>query len=149
MGYSTQFAGELLFTTEATASQLARLNQILGEDKRDHEDWPIEDGYWYHVDLELTKDFTGIKWDGMEKTGDMVAIVNTVLALMRQEWPDFGLSGRMDAQGEEVGDVWALVVEAGGVAQKIELLLEGRRVECPHCEEEFVLDAKVTEPPTP
>lgn len=39
MGYSTDFTGQLSFTSEVTASQLAMLKKILGEDVRDHEWW--------------------------------------------------------------------------------------------------------------
>jgi hypothetical protein len=41
MGYSTSFSGELLFTKELKASELAELNKFLGEDCRDHPEWGI------------------------------------------------------------------------------------------------------------
>lgn len=146
MGYSTSFSGELKFSTELTASQLAYLSSLLDEDRRDHPEWKAPDAFYY-VALELTEDFSGLRWNGQEKTYGMDAIVNTVIRLMRERWEDFGLVGRMDAQGEDIGDVWALIAE-GDSARKLQLMLEGRHVECPHCEQEFVLDAKVIEQPT-
>lgn len=146
MGYTANFKGTLKFTSEPTGPQLAHLNRILGQDIRDL-DWVEKQGddYWYHFDLELTPDFDGVRWSGAEKTYGMVEVVNTVLYEMRKKWPDFGLSGRLDAQGEEVGDVWALEVSEGGLARKIEYRLEGREVECPHCEETFILDGNLVE----
>lgn len=39
MEYNTTFTGELKFVEEATASQLAALNAMFGEDCRDHPEW--------------------------------------------------------------------------------------------------------------
>lgn len=41
MGYSTEFKGELKFTTELTASQLAEVKKFLSEDCRSHSEWEI------------------------------------------------------------------------------------------------------------
>lgn len=147
MGYSTQFKGTLSFTEEVTGPQLARLGEILGEDRRDHAEWNVPgDTFWCHVDLEVTSDFTGIRWNDSEKTHGMDELVRLVIRLMRERWPDFGLSGRMDAQGDELGDVWALTVEGGSVT-KIKYALVGREVECPECEARFVLDGELVETP--
>lgn len=147
MGYSTSFSGKLLFTSEVTGPQLARLSKILGEDRRDHPSWPHldDDNHWAHVDLMVSEDYGGLEWDGSEKTYGMISIVNTVLAVMQKEFPDFGLVGRMDAQGEEIGDVWAVDVPNGGIARKIEYKLEGRQIDCPRCGESFVLDGELVE----
>jgi hypothetical protein len=107
MGYSTSFKGELRFTSEPTAKQLAALKAICGEDCRDHPEWEGSEGLYY-VDLELTDDFSGIRWNGAEKTYGLERIVNVVLAEMRKQWPDFGLTGSLLAQGESLEDRWAL-----------------------------------------
>lgn len=146
MGYTTKFTGMLEFASEVTVPQLAVLDTVLGEDRRDHPEWEFDSpAGFYFIDLELAEGYSGLRWSGDEKSHGMVQAVNTVLRIMRKTWPEFGLSGRMDAQGEEVGDVWALVVEPGGEARKVEMRLEGRRVECPECEHEFVLDPTVSE----
>jgi len=75
MGYHTEYIGEFKFTRELKASELAHLKKFLGEDSRDHEDWPtLDNGY---VSLELTDEFDGLKcvfWIYAE-TGKAVVIV--------------------------------------------------------------------------
>lgn len=138
MGYSTEFKGELGFTSEATASQLAALKAMFGEDCREHPEWEAKN--LYYVDLELNDDFTGIRWNGAEKTYDLDKLVNVVLTQMRKKWPDFGLTGVMVAQGEEVEDRWALRMGADGWAHKDKMAVAGQVVTCPHCQGRFVLE---------
>jgi hypothetical protein len=116
MGYSTDFDGALHFATEPTVSQIAHLRGILGEDVRDHAHWPKTQDFFY-IDLELTDDLMGVQWNGAEKTGGLCEQVNYVTTLMRQKWPDFAFAGKLDAQGEERGDAWQLVIDASGVAK--------------------------------
>lgn len=116
MGYTTEFTGELLFTQDLTVSQVNYLRSILGEDCRDHKDW--ETSGLYRIDLELNHDFTGIRWDGSEKTYDMDQLVNVVIRLMRKKWPEFGLRGELLAQGEQRSDRWKLVIGDDGFAKK-------------------------------
>lgn len=138
MGYSTDFLGELKFTTDLTAKQLAKVKSFLGEDCRDHPEWNTED--LFYVNLELLDDFSGLKWDGSEKTNDLDEIVNVVINEMRKEYPDFGLEGKLLAQGEELTDRWLLSIENGrAVKKKIEL--KGTKVTCPHCGEIFILES--------
>ncbi len=132
MGYSTEFEGELKFTSELTVSQLLRLNCFFNEDCRDHKDWLGSDGLYY-VDLELIDDFSGLKWNGAEKTYEMVKIVNMVILNMREIWPEFGLKGAMLAQGDDVEDKWRLVIGDDGMAVAEDVPLSGVNVECPHC----------------
>ncbi len=137
MGYSTSFEGELLFTKELKASQLAKLNTILGEDCRDHPEWNAPN--LYYIDLELNQDYTGLKWSGAEKTYGMESCVNVVIQEMQKDDPEFGLQGTLSAQGEDVGDRWALSIE-NGVAVKTKISLKGKKVTCPHCDEQFLLE---------
>ncbi len=138
MGYSTQFNGELRFATEATASQLAALNEILGEDCRDHPDWNASG--LYHVDFKLTDDFSGIEWDGSEKSYEMHKIANVIIRQMRKRWPDFGLTGQMSAQGEDIEDRWVLCIGDDGFAERRDVAIVGTTVKCPHCAERFILE---------
>lgn len=138
MGYSTTFTNELKFTTDLKASELAELSKFLGEDCREHPEWGGS-GLTY-IDLELTKDFTGLKWNGAEKTYDLVAKVNLVIGKMKEKYPDFGLTGELTAQGEEVGDIWKLSIE-NNIAYERKIQFENKKlITCPHCEEEFFLE---------
>lgn len=138
MGYSTNFTGELKFTTEATASQLAALKAMMGEDCRDHPEWGAPG--LYYIGLELTDDFTGIKWNGAEKTYELEKLVNVVLSVMRKTWPEFGLSGQLGAQGEDLEDRWVLSIGEDGLAHKTKIALTGKIVTCPHCDGRFALE---------
>lgn len=140
MGYSTDFTGELKFTRELIASQLAAIKKMLGEDCREHPEWGAKD--LYYVDLELTDDFSGLKWSGAEKTYHMERIVQLVIDEMRKKWPDFGLSGQLNAQGEDVEDRWTLAIKADGNATKIKVPLVGQRIECPSCGKRFIAEGK-------
>ena len=133
MGYSIDFRGTLAFTSELSAGQLAYLGTILGEDCRDHPGWD-EPGLDY-IDLALTDDLSGIGWDGSEKTCFMVECVNLVLRLMQEKWPEFGLSGELEAQGGEFGDWWFLVMEDGRAIEKDAIVMV-----CPECEYKWVLE---------
>ncbi len=139
MGYSTEFKGELKFTKEPTASQLAKLNSMFGEDCRDHPEWDESEGLCY-IDLELTKDFSAIKWNGAEKTYDLDKLVNVVIIEMRKEWPEFSLTGELLAQGEDIEDRWQLCFDHDGFAHRRDVAIVGRKCRCPHCEEEFILE---------
>lgn len=138
MGYSTNFTGELKFTAEATAPQLAALKAMMGEDCREHPEWNAPG--LYYIDLELTDDFTGIKWNGAEKTYELEKLVNVVLRVMREKWPQFGLTGTLGAQGEDVEDRWALQMGEDGFAHKVKRAMTGKIVTRPHCDERFALE---------
>jgi NAD-dependent DNA ligase len=138
MGYTTEFSGELLFTEELKASELAELNKFLGEDCREHPEW--ENTSLTYIDLELTKNFDGLTWNGSEKTYDLTEKVNLVIERMQKVYPGFGLTGELLAQGEEVGDVWRLVMK-NNVAYEVRIdLSHKKKVTCPHCDEEFFLE---------
>jgi hypothetical protein len=139
VGYSTEFKGELRFVSEPTAKQLAHLQSMFGEDCRDHPEWDASG--LYYVDLELNDDFTGIRWNGAEKTYGLERIINVVLAEMRKQWPDFGLSGTLMAQGEDMEDRWALHIGEDGLAHKQAIAVVGQRVQCPHCGGKFLLES--------
>jgi hypothetical protein len=159
MGYSTTFTGELKFKTEPTAKQLAHLKTFLSKDRREigfennADVYESDDEYWYHIDLELLDDFSGLKWNGAEKTYGLHHIVNFLTRQMRKKWKDFELTGQLSAQGEEAEDRWVLVMEKG-IAKKRKLKIDAVEVECPncgekskkvicyHCEQEFILEKK-------
>lgn len=117
MGYTTKFIGVLKFKNELTTSQLVKLHTFFGEDSRDHKEWGKQQ--FNYIDLELAKDSSGIQWDNSEKTNGMTEAVNFIITEMKKEFPDFGLTGRMLAQGEEVGDIWHLVINENGIAEEV------------------------------
>jgi len=138
MGYNTDFSGELKFKEDITIGQLAKVKTFLGEDVRDHKEWS-QDGSPTYIELEISEDFSCLKWNGSEKTYNMVECVNIIIDNMRLEFPDFGLTGGFLANGEEAGDVWRLKFDDDGRAIEEEVVQEGDKIECPYCGEHFVL----------
>jgi hypothetical protein len=139
MGYNTQFIGELNFTSELTAPALVKLQSFFDEDCRDHPEWGSEAEGLTYIDLELTKDGKGIKWSGAEKTYDLTEKINLVVGLMKKEFPEFGLTGTMTAQGEDIEDRWHIVAKDGYVQQQ-DAVINGRTIVCPHCNESFIVE---------
>lgn len=142
MGYNTRFTGTLKFTHELSVPQLKRLNEFFGEDPRDHPSWAAHRDIGY-IDLKLAADYSGIEWDdGTEKTRGLEHAVNFILQEMRAEWPEFGLTGSLLAQGEDVEDRWQLVIGEDGQASKQKIAVTGTRVKCPNCSHKFILEAR-------
>ena len=140
MGYSTEFNGELKFKNELTASELSEVKKFLGNDCRDHPEWGEPD--LYYVDLEFLDDFSGLKWDGAEKTYGMIELVNMITRNMRGrlQYAGFGFTGELFAQGEDYDDRWKLVIDNEGIAKKREVVIVGDTVVCPHCESKFFVE---------
>lgn len=141
MGYNTRFSGVLKFATPVTVEMLAKLNTMLGEDANEIATPGVHGRDYGYIDLVVSKDFSGIEWDtGTEKTYFLEKSVNVVLAEMRKEWPEFGLTGQLLAQGEDMEDRWALVMEDDGLAHKRKVAITGQRVQCPDCGHRFILE---------
>lgn len=140
MGYTTEFKGVLNFTKNLTGPELAYLNTFLSKDRRDigYKDDTIYQGgkygtYWYHIDYQLSDDFSGIEWNGTEKAYDMEHIANWLIDKMKEKFPDFELTGEMSAQGEETLDRWSLVIK-NGRAVKEKLTTKCKKIKCPECD---------------
>lgn len=131
MGYSTNFTGELLFNSELTVPQLRKVKSFMAKDCREHPEWDAVN--LSYIDLELLDDFSGIKWDGSEKTYDMVDKVNLITREMRKEFPEFGFKGHLRAQGEDHDDTWILWIGVDGVATENKVPLPEGTVKCPEC----------------
>lgn len=138
MGYNTKFQGELKFTNNPTVEQLRKLQQFLGADCRKHPEWGME--HLTFIGLQLLDDFSGIEWDGSEKTYDLVEKINLILSEMKKEYPDFGLTGELRAQGDEIGDIWKLKFDAAGNAIRKDVLMDDSIITCPHCNRVFRLE---------
>jgi len=144
MGYNTRFTGTLKFAVPITVQMLAKLNTLLGEDAGEISGAPNGDRNYGYIDLAITKDFTGLEWDiGTEKTYYLEKSVNVVIQEMRKEWPEFGLTGELIAQGEDMEDRWALVMGEDGLATKQKIVISGKRVQCPECKHKFILEGTV------
>lgn len=136
MGYTTQFKGELLFTTDVTQKELALIKTFFGEDLREHPEWQGR-AQGSYIDLRFNELFTGIEWDDeTEKNHGIVSHINLIIEEVQKINPDFGLKGEMVAQGEDLDDRWRIVIE-NGIAVKKEIPASGDKVICPHCGEEF------------
>ena len=139
MGYSTDFSGALYFTKELKASEITKLGSFLGADCREHPEWGQSD--LTYIDLKFLNDFSGLEWNGREKTCELIEKINLIIKEMKKFFPDFGLSGSMLAQGEDIEDRWNLVVE-NNIAKRVDILMVGDKIECPHCGEYFYLETK-------
>lgn len=154
MGYNTQFSGTLLFKKEPSLRQLKRIEALLSEDVREHPDLaaivnnsgvPLlrcQLSKVSYIDLAVDDNYTGLVWTGAEKTYGLEHAVNVVLAHVRHEYPDFGLTGELLAQGEDIEDRWRLIIAADGWADKVPVVLPGRCVTCPHCHRTFTTETK-------
>jgi len=138
MGYSTEFIGELLFTKELKASEIVKIKSFLGRDCRAHPEWNAK--HLTYIDLELTDNLSGLKWDGSEKTYDLVEKVNLIIDMMKKDYPDFGLNGSLLAQGEDITDRWMLSIDENGKAVQNKIEIKGKKITCPHCQENFILE---------
>lgn len=137
MGYSTEYIGRLKFRKELVASQIAYLSEILGEDERYHPEWDTNLlNQQYYVNLEFLPDYSGLQWDGAEKTYHMDSIIELVVTLMRRRWSDFSLDGVLMAQGEVSHDRYKVVVD-DGVPKIIKIDVKNKAIKCPNCEWEF------------
>jgi len=139
MWYNTSFDWKLKFKKWLTVEWLAFLNTILWEDIRHHPEWTNND--LTYINLEVIKDLTWIIWNGSENTYDLDEKIELVIKLMTEKFPEFWLSWKLSAQWEEFDDKWVLIVEDNKVSTK-KLKLEWDIIECPHCEEKFILNNK-------
>lgn len=133
MGYSTDYTGVLLFNQIITGPMLARLGKILGEDMREHPEVKVV-GDFCHLDLEVVCDYSGLKWNGAEKSYAMDDQIKTVINHMQEEYPDFMVYGTLACQGEEASDRYDLSVEGGEITRQ-EYTVTPTQGECPHCGE--------------
>jgi len=136
MGYTTEFCGQLEFVGDVSVELLRAIKEYFGKDMRELDPAYAKTHGVNYIDLTLTDDLDGIKWDGSEKSYGMVEAVNWLIAKIRKDWPSFTLKGEMAAQGEDVDDRWILRI-VNGKAVKIDNPPKGKKVKCPECEHEF------------
>lgn len=151
MGYSTDFSGVLKIKNDLTASQLRELNRILNSDTEDllkefpeafkGDNYQAKNAY---IQVELTKELDGIRWDGSEKCYYMTEVINVIIECMKKTVPDFELEGSLLAQGEDIEDRWTLMIE-NNVAKKIDSPPPGKKIKCPHCGKKFFYEGDIDE----
>jgi hypothetical protein len=130
----------------STATTAVNGYGFLGKDRRDiglGSDDIYAQGYgsyWYHIDYELLPDFSGIQWNGSEKAYDMEHIANFLIDKIKEMFPDFALTGKMIAQGEDIDDRWELIIGEDGRAIKRMVKPSGSAIICPHCEKKVYVD---------
>lgn len=141
MGYSTDFTGILKFNRAMSNMELAYIEKCMGFDLPDDlEGYIYPHGKPHYIQLQVSKDRLGIQRDNSEKFYKAVEAVNFVIDNVRREIPDFGLTGQLQAQGEEIGDHWFLTISDDGFAKKIDTPKLGDKVRCPNCSCEFDLE---------
>ena len=134
MGYDTEYAGELKFKRDLTGPELSRLKLIL-DNKVNYKG----ENFW--INLEILEDFSGLEWNGNEKTYPLDEAVTALIEEMQEHVPDFDLEGEMTAQGEMIGDLWKFTVKESK-AVRITVLIDGDIIKCPCCDHEFVINEK-------
>ena len=139
MGYTTDFKGILKFTKELKQTELAKLNKIL-ENEVDIKDPDLQNfahpNMLRYLDLELSEDFSGVEWDGSEKTYHMNEMIGFVNLKLGQIAPGCELEGQFECQGEDFDDTYILKVD-GSKVEKINVKLQLIKCICPRCGEIF------------
>ena len=109
MGYDTKFKGTLNFNSTLTEKQLIKIKSFLGQDCRNHPEWETQD--LTNISLRLLKDNSGLEWDGSQKTSALTEKINFIIAEIQKIFPEFGLSGKLLAQGDNIDDRYIIVIE--------------------------------------
>lgn len=79
-----------------------------------------------YIDLELSKDYSGLKWDGSEKTYDLKDKINLIITEMKKSFPDFELEGHLLAQGDSIEDRYYI---STFIMEEIKKYIESRLTE--------------------
>jgi hypothetical protein len=120
MGYSTDFYGKLILSSELT--EVSEFNAFCEERHGgDLEPHPGMPGFW----CDWETDGKTIYWNGGEKSYAMEKWL-PVLIKKFLEPKKITVSGKMFAQGEEPGDTWLLIVENNEV--RTEALIDFNRL---------------------
>lgn len=137
MSYDTKFTGTLFFKEELTMPQLKLLKTFLGEDCRPHPEWQHTSyGNFNFIDLEFTDDYSGLKWNGTEKTYNLHCAINLILTRMRMTaFPEFELLGKLVGRDDE--DEFEVYIGDDKLAHVRYGINIFKTITCPHCAKEF------------
>ena len=145
MGNSTNYEGSVKISPELRAGDIVYLEKFLNSDTRDDIGWIRNERFrelasaTTYTALEFSDDYQSLRWHGGEKTNGMAEQINYLISAMRERLPSFDLSGQFNAQGEEIGDVYNITKDSDGYFSDKQLQIEGDIIQCPCCEENFVL----------
>ena len=123
MGYNTEFIGPLYLPPGISPEHRQLIKDYLKGN--------------FEIDLKMSVDNLALVWNGAEKTYDMDKQVNNLIAHFIPLIPNFTLTGRMLAQGEDVADRWVLFMDPGGTARCADINETGDTIPCPHCGKPF------------
>jgi len=129
MSYSVSYSGSLNFVNELTDAQYHRLKSLYGNAERRAKkeaihiptlfkkyqlQYPdvLKDSIDSLITTTIKDDETGI--EAYDEYLIPIEELNLIILFMREEFPEFGLTGEMQAQGEEIGDVFRLYVGRDG-----------------------------------
>ena len=137
MGYNTDFNGEIKITPKLTQKQMDFISKMFG-DMRDFDPEMAKklDLTWFNLEFNTEGN---LQWDGGEKTYDMQEKIQYLIDKTIEKWPELQFNGEMQADGEETDDNWILKVTDNIVTTE-ELIITGKKVTCPHCDEDFRLE---------
>lgn len=138
MGYTTDFMGEIKIKPELTVKQLVFIKSMFG-DMREYNPIDAKKHELTHFDFEFNEDMNSIRWNGAEKFYDAVEKMQYVIDKTTKKFPKIKFEGILFAQGEELEDRWKLIVK-DNKAKKVEITVKGKKVTCPNCEEDFILE---------
>lgn len=153
MSYDTKYNGILLFNKELTTKQLCFLSTFLRKNTENHPEWSKYKGYGElmtkhggSIDLEISSDFLGLQWNGRGSNYNMVEAITFLINAMKTVVDDFTLTGQFDCRGEELDDIWTLIIENDEAKRmdvyktiSIKDVKNGKAI-CPHCKSIFKLE---------
>jgi len=134
MGYNIEFKGAFQFNKELDSNDMRYLEELL--EKSDYRKFNETLNQDYvsknltFLNLELTVDRNGVQWDSSEKSHSMDSALNLITILMQRRKPGFKLIGEMFAQGDELGDVFKIIINKDGYAEVVELAVFHPHHEC-------------------
>lgn len=130
MGYTTNFEGKMGFNRALTVPEFNELKAFNNMEKDEYPEG-VPDSWCQWVP---TLDGYGLEWDGGEKFYEYAEW----LEWLKENWlkpKGIKIQGRINYQGEEIGDVGYLEVKDDKLSV-VELKPTGL-VECPNCGETF------------
>jgi hypothetical protein len=138
---NVQYRGILKMEPDLKASHLKHLTQFLGKDIRNFPNWEKNEYYHklhYSIDLELTPDFEGLRWNGDIRTCEMIPQINYLITQMKETCPEFKLLGKFELHEIGKGKIGEIVFDENGFAKELkDIPPSGQEITCPHCKQTF------------
>jgi len=113
MGYTTKFRGCVAVEPALTLEHYQALKSLY--DPESESPFRTKDCPTGYCQWQPNRQGTALEWDGGEKFYDSVEWMSAIADQLTQR--GYTLNGEIEAQGEEVGDHWKLVVRRGVVSE--------------------------------